>query len=142
MSAEFTYRHVHRASPRLVFECLTVPEHLTRFWGPVGTTTPIDGIVVDLRVGGAFETRMISDETGAAYVMHAVYEEIDPPTRLVWRELDSGVITTITLTDLGDGNTEVLTRQQHLPEPRRSPEARAGWATALDRFADYVARTA
>jgi hypothetical protein len=27
------------------------PEHLTHFWGPAGTSTPLDGIRVDL--GGA-----------------------------------------------------------------------------------------
>lgn len=138
MNDEFTYRHVHRGSPQLLFECMTAPEHLTHFWGPVGTTTPVDGIVVDLRVGGAFETQMISEQTGAEFIMRAVYEAVDPPHRLVWREVASTVTTTITFTDLGDGTTEVLTRQQNLPESHRSPEARAGWATALDRFADYV----
>lgn len=142
MNDEITHRHVHRASPQLLFECMTSPEHLTHFWGPVGTTTPVDGIVVDLQVGGAFETQMISDETGTDFVMRAVYEEIDPPHRLVWREVGSGVTTTVTFRDLGDGTTEVLTHQRRLPEPYRSPEARAGWATALDRFADYVAGAA
>ena len=49
---EFTYRRVHRASRELLFECLTQPEHLTHFWGPAGTSTPVDGITVELRPGG------------------------------------------------------------------------------------------
>ena len=52
--AEFTYRRVHRASRELLFDCLTQPGHLTRFWGPAGTSTPIDAITVDLRPGGVF----------------------------------------------------------------------------------------
>lgn len=39
-SGELSYRRVHRASRELLFDCLTQPEHLTRFWGPDGTTTP------------------------------------------------------------------------------------------------------
>lgn len=135
---DFTHRRVHRASPELLFACMTTPEHLTHFWGPLGTSTPLDGIVVDLRPGGVFETQMVSNQTGDDHVMRAVYEEIDPPHRLVWREIGSGVVTTVTFIDLGDGTTEVVTHQQHLPEPYRSPEARSGWSSALDRYAHYV----
>jgi len=53
---EFVYRRVHRATPRVLFECLTEPEHLTCFWGPAGTRTPLDRIVVDLRPGGVTGT--------------------------------------------------------------------------------------
>ena len=38
---ELTYRSLHRASPELLFDCMTTPEHLTHFWGPAGTTTPV-----------------------------------------------------------------------------------------------------
>jgi uncharacterized protein YndB with AHSA1/START domain len=117
---------------------MTSPEHLAHFWGPVGSTTPVDGIVVDLRPGGAFETRMVFADGGQAQIMQAVYEEIDPPRRLVWREVASGALTTVTFEDLGDGTTAVTTRQQHLPPAYLVPEAQAGWATALDRFGGYV----
>ena len=46
-TGELTYRRVHHASPELLFDCMTTPEHLTHFWGPTGTTTPVGGIVVD-----------------------------------------------------------------------------------------------
>jgi uncharacterized protein YndB with AHSA1/START domain len=136
---EFVYRRVHEAEPELLFDCLTMPEHLSQFWGPVGARTPIDRIVVDLRPGGAFETTMVNDASGSEYQMRAVYLEVDRPARLVWREVDSGVITTITLEDLGGGRTEVVTRQQHLPPHYRDPQARAGWLTSLERYATYVA---
>ena len=137
---ELVHRRVHRADPDLLFECLTTPEHLAQFWGPDGATTPVEGIVVDLRPGGAFETRMTFPATGHEHLMRAVYEVVDRPTRLVWREVESGMRTTITFSDLGDGTTEVVTRQQFQPEPNRTPEARAGWARALDRFAAHVSR--
>jgi uncharacterized protein YndB with AHSA1/START domain len=136
---ELTYRRVHRAQRELLFECMTSPEHLTQFWGPAGTTTPVDRIVVDLRPGGAFETAMVNDTDGSEYTMRAVYVEVDPPSRLVWREADSGLTTTITFTDLGDGTTEILTHQSNVPAHFRTPEARAGFATSLDRYDAYIA---
>jgi uncharacterized protein YndB with AHSA1/START domain len=136
---ELTYRRVHRARRELLFECMTSPEHLTEFWGAAGTTTPLGRIVVELRPGGAFETTMINDTDGSEYTMRAVYEVVDPPARLVWREADSGMTTTITFTDLGDGTTEVLTHQTNVPAHFRTPEARAGFATSLDRYDAYIA---
>lgn len=139
MSAdEFVYRRVHRASPELLFECMTTPEHLAHYWGPVGMVTPVDGIVVDLRPGGRFATLMVSDDGAGQHRMDAVYEAVDPPHRLAWREVASGMLTTVTFVDLGDGTTAVTTRQQHLPEAYTTPEARAGWSTSLDRYAAYI----
>jgi uncharacterized protein YndB with AHSA1/START domain len=141
---ELTYRRVHQAPPELLFDCMTQPEHLTHFWGPTGTTTPVGGITVDLRPGGAFETVMVSDADGSQYTMHAVYVEIRRPERLVWTESDveGGMITTITFTDLGDGRTEVVTHQTNVPAAYAAPEAQAGFKTSLDRFDAYVAALA
>jgi uncharacterized protein YndB with AHSA1/START domain len=140
-TGELTYRRVHRATPALLFDCMTTPEHLTRFWGPTGTTTPVDRIVVDLRPGGVFETTMVSDADGSAYTMRAVYVEVSRPDRLVWTEADveGGMLTTITFVDLQDGRTEVVTHQTNVPAAYRSPEAQAGFRTSLDRFDAYVA---
>jgi uncharacterized protein YndB with AHSA1/START domain len=138
----FTVRHVHPAPARLVFECLTTPAHLTHFWGPAGTHTPVDAIVVDLRPGGAFETTMVNDSTGDSYTMRAEYVDVEPPRYLAWQEVDSEVLTEIRLDERGDGSTEVVTTQRGLPPRMRTPEARAGWGTALDRAAQYIAAIA
>jgi uncharacterized protein YndB with AHSA1/START domain len=143
-TGELTYRRVHRASPELLFDCMTTPAHLTHFWGPVGTTTPVDNITVDLRPGGVFETIMVNDSDGSTYAMRAVYVEVSRPDRLVWIEPDveGGMRTTITFVDLHDGRTEVVTHQTNVPEAYRSPEAQAGFLTSLDRCDAYVASLA
>lgn len=143
-TGEMTYRRVHQAPADLLFDCMTRPEHLTHFWGPAGTTTPIDGITVDLRPGGAFETVMVSDADGSSYTMSAVYLEVRRPSLLAWKEpcVEGGMTTTITFTELGDGRTEVVTHQTNVPEPYLSPEAQQGFATSLDRFAAYAAELA
>ena len=141
---EFTYRRTHQASRDLLFDCMTQPEHLTSFWGPDGTTTPLDGITVELRPGGRFETTMVSLADGSQYTMSAVFLAVERPERLAWREADveGGMITTITFTDLGDGRTEVVTHQTNVPSLYASAEARAGFETSLRRFDEYVATLA
>jgi uncharacterized protein YndB with AHSA1/START domain len=138
---EFTYRRTHYASPELLFDCMTQPEHLTRFWGPDGTRTSVAGITVDLRSGGAFETVMENVADGSSHTMRAVYLEVRRPERLVWTEpnVEGGMTTTITFTDLGDGRTEVTTHQTNVPSAFAHPEARTGFETSLRRFDDYIA---
>lgn len=135
--AELTFTRVFDAPRDLVFHCMLEPEHLTHFWGPAGTSTPLDGITVDPRPGGVFETIMVSDD-GGSYTMHAVYAEIVPPERIVWTEPGTGVTTTSTFTDLGGARTEVRIHQANVPDYARSPEAQAGFLTSLDRFAAYL----
>ena len=140
-TGELTFRRTHRASPERLFDCMTTPEHLTHFWGPIGTTTPIDSITIDLRPGGAFETTMVNDADGSTYAMKAVYAEVSRPDRLVWIEagVEGGMRTEVTFVDLGDGRTEVVTHQTNVPEAYRSAEAQAGFATSLDRLDAYLA---
>jgi uncharacterized protein YndB with AHSA1/START domain len=140
--SELTFSRVHRGSPELLFACMTEPAHLTHFWGPEGTSTPIGNIVVDLRPGGAFETTMVNDSDGGTYTMRAVYAEVSRPDRLVWVEagVEGGMRTTITFTDLGDGRTEVVTHQSNVPAAYLDAGAQAGFVTSLDRCAAYVAR--
>ena len=141
-AAELSYARVFEAPRELVFRCMIEPEHLAHFWGPAGMHTPLENIKVDPRPGGVFETVMVNDHDGSKYSMRAVFVEVVPPERLVWTDSDTGVTTTSTFTDLGDARTEIRIRQANVPDAFRSPEARAGFATSLDRFAGYVAALA
>ena len=135
---ELVYTRVFDAPRELVFRCLIEPEHLTHFWGPAGVSTPLETIKVDPRPGGVFETIMVNDSDGSRYPTRAVYVEITEPERIVWTEPGSGVTTTSTFRDLGGTRTELQIRQANAPEGYRSPEARAGFKTSLDRFAAYL----
>ena len=137
---EVTYTRTYDAPQDLVFRCMTEPEHLAHFWGPVGVTTPVENITIDLRPGGAFETIMVNDADGEEYPMKAVYVEIAPPERLVFMEpeVEGGMTTTITFSDVGGGRTEVVIHQTNVPEPYRTPEAMAGMQSSFDKFEAYV----
>ena len=138
---ELTYTRTWDAPRQLVFECMTTPEHLTHFWGPTGVSTPIETITIDLRPGGVFETIMVNDADGSSFTSRGVYVEIDPPNKLVWSEEDveGGMTTSITFTDLGDGRCETVAHQTNVPEMFRSPEAQAGMQSSFDRMAAYLA---
>jgi hypothetical protein len=72
--------------------------------------------------------------------MIATFTEVVPLRLLAWVEPATGMRTTSTLTDLGDGSTEVVIHQRHVPEPMRSPEARAGFLTSLDKLDEHLTR--
>jgi uncharacterized protein YndB with AHSA1/START domain len=135
---ELVHRRVFRAPRELVWRCLTEPADLAAFWGPRGMRTPIDGIVVELRSGGRFETLMVGEH--GRYRMTATFTDVVAPERLAWVDTASGVHTTSTLTDLGDGTTEVVITQRHVPDAMRTPEARAGFLSSLDELEDHLAQ--
>lgn len=137
-AGELTFTRVFDAPRELVFRCMIEPEHLTHFWGPAGTSAPLEHITVDARPGGVFETVMVNDADGSRYPTRAVYVEVTEPDRLVWNEAHSQMTTTVTFTDVGDGRTEVRIHQVNVPEAFQRSEAQAGFLTSLDRCAAYL----
>ncbi|MCU1359806.1 MAG: hypothetical protein JWN99_1095 [Ilumatobacteraceae bacterium] len=139
-TGEVTYTRIYEAPRDLLFECMTTAEHLTHFWGPIGVTTPIENITIDPRAGGVFETIMVNDENGETYPMRAVFVEVVAPERIVFSEPDveGGMTTSITFTDLGDGRTEIVTYQTNVPEMYLVPEAQQGMQSSFDRFDAYT----
>ncbi len=134
---ELIHRRVFHAPRELVWRCLTEPAELAHFWGPSGMSTPLEGIVVELHPGGRFETLMVGEH--GSHQMLATFTEVLAPERLAWVESASGMHTTSTLSDLGEGSTEVVIHQRNVPELMRLPEARAGFLTSLDKLEDHLA---
>lgn len=54
--------------------------------------------------------------------------------------VDRGEPATGPLIDLGGGSTEIVIHQRHVPESMRSPEARAGFLTSLDKLEEHLTR--
>jgi uncharacterized protein YndB with AHSA1/START domain len=138
-TGELTFTCILDAPRELVFRCMIEPEHLTHFWGPVGTSAPLEKINVDPRPGGVFETTMVSDADGNEYPTHAVFVEVVEPEKLVWIEPNEEMTTTSLFIDLGDGRTEVRIHQSNVPAMFTTEEAQAGFKSSLDRFRAYIA---
>ncbi len=135
---ELVYRRALHASRELVWRCLTEPTEIAQYWGQRGMIIPLEGIVVELHAGGRFETLMVCDH--GSHRMIATFTEVLPPERIARVDPASGLHTTETLSDLDDGSTEVVIHQRHLPEPMRSPQARAGFLASLDKLEEHLSR--
>jgi uncharacterized protein YndB with AHSA1/START domain len=138
---ELTITRIFEARPEVVFECMTTPSHLTHFRGPIGVSTPLEGITVEPRPGGRFETVMVNDETGEEYPVRGVFVEFDPPRTFSFTEagVKGGMMTSIVFNDLGDGRTETVTHQTNVPPMLMSPEAQAGLETSFVKMDAYLA---
>lgn len=143
-------------APRsLVFEAWTKPEHLVRWWGPKGFTTPF--CKVDFRPGGVFHYCMRSPEGRDIWGI-GVYREIVEPERIVYTDAFSDAegnrvppshygmssghppesLVTVTFAEQ-EGKTK-LTLRHSLPESVEERKgAEQGWNEMLDRLAEDLA---
>lgn len=74
------YRRFFAASPQLVFQAFTDPEHLRHWRGP--EELQMVSCEIDLRVGGRYRYVYRGPE-GQHHVFHGEYREVQPPNRLV-----------------------------------------------------------
>ena len=141
---EIRIRRVFDAPRELVWKAWTEPEHLARWWGPRGRTTPVDSITLDLRPGGTFRVSSVSDEHGDDMVTLGTFREVVPPERLVLDEAadDSwhdGAESEVTLIELGDGRTEMRFRATVHTTEEMIGIAEVGITSAFDRLAEQLA---
>ena len=73
-------------APRdLVFEAMTKPEHVRRWWGILDDRYSVTVCDIDLRPGGAW--RFVGRHPKGEVEFYGVYREIVPPSRLVFTEI-------------------------------------------------------
>ena len=73
-------------APRhLVFEAMTKPEHVKRWWGCLGQGYSVPVCEIDLRPGGKW--RFVNRHPKGEAAFHGEYIEISPPSRLVFTEI-------------------------------------------------------
>jgi uncharacterized protein YndB with AHSA1/START domain len=73
------------APRQLVFEAMTRPEHVKRWWGCLGDGYSVPVCEIDLRQGGAW--RFVNRHPQGEAAFHGEYLEITPPSRLVFTEI-------------------------------------------------------
>ncbi len=132
-------------APRtLVFKAWTEPQHLIRWWGPRGFTTPI--CEMDASRGGAYRFRMRSPD-GSELWWRGVCQEIVEPTRLVWtcilHDAEGNLVSaettlTITLDEIADGKTRLTLHQAIFDSDANVQSHRSGWSDSLSRLAEYL----
>ena len=135
-------------APRhLVFEAMTKPEHITRWWGCLAEGYSVPVCEVDLRPGGRwrFVNRTPKGEQAAFY---GVYREVAPPERVVFTEFfepfpDTESIVTTVLTD-EHGKTRLTATVRYPSLEVRDMVLGTGMARgagiSYDRLEEVVAR--
>jgi uncharacterized protein YndB with AHSA1/START domain len=136
LDREFTITRVFDAPRELVWKAWTDPEHVSRWFGPRGFTTPRPTVTMDVRPGGTFEFTMVSDDDGTEIPSGGTFLEVEEPERLVWRDRDIDLMVTVTLADLG-GRTEMTC---HVVGRTGGAPAYEGWSTMFDKLAESLAR--
>ena len=139
---EFTIVRELDAPRELVFRAWTDPEHLTRWFGPRGCSTPRASIVTDVRPGGTWRATMVVDATGQEFPTGGFYLEVREPERLVftWREPggDAESVVTVALADLGGDRTSMTFHQAGFTTEETRRGVHEGWSSAFDRLAEHV----
>ncbi|RAK58495.1 hypothetical protein DJ021_01115 [Phenylobacterium hankyongense] len=144
---EMTLTRTFNAPVALVFDCFTDPDHLARWWGPLGCENVIN--TLEARPGGEISLHMAGP--GYSHTMGGEFVEIDRPRRLVFlsKAFEApdggwGIINRNTLTfEERNGATRLIL---HTRVERAEGELvlgalggmKAGWGQSLERLGDLV----
>lgn len=107
---EIVLTRLFDAPRRLVFDAMTKPEHVRRWWGILDDKHSVPVCEIDLRPGGAWRFVGRGPE-GDFPAFYGTYREIAPPERLVYTEFfepfpDVGSLISTVFTE-EDGKTRM-----------------------------------
>jgi uncharacterized protein YndB with AHSA1/START domain len=133
-------------APRhLVFEAMTKPEHVKRWWGCLTDDHSVPVCEIDLRPGGAW--RFVGRGPEGDYpAFYGVYREVNPPDRLVFTEFfepfpDVESVVTSTFTE-ENGKTRLTVTAAYPSLDVRDAVMKTGMTTgasiSYDRLEDLV----
>ena len=83
---ELSFTRVFDAPRQLVFRCMISPEHLTHFWGPAGTSAPVEHIRVDPRPGKQYDAASGSAPGPAGQPQQRLVQRVDLGVGVVERQ--------------------------------------------------------
>ena len=133
-------------APRhLVFEAMTKPEHVKRWWGRLGEGYSVPVCEIDLRPGGTW--RFVNRHPKGEAAFYGEYREITPPSRLVFTEIfapfpDSVSVVTAVFTEEGARTRLTVTARYPTLEVRDTVLASGmarGAGISYDRLEELVA---
>jgi len=108
---ELVVTRAFNAPARIVFEAWTRPELFKQWWLPKSMGMVLRSCEMDVRVGGQY--RLVFEPDGMAFF--GTYQEVTPPSRLVWTNEESGEagsVTTVTFEEKA-GKTLVVMHELH-----------------------------
>jgi uncharacterized protein YndB with AHSA1/START domain len=138
---EITGNRIFDAPRELVFKMWTDPEHIVKWWGPVGFRNTI--FEMDVRPGGKWRHIMHGPD-GVDYKNESIYLEVVAPERLVYQHVSApGFISTVSFEDLGNKTKVSMHMLFETAEVRDTTvkifNAIEGLQQTLQRLADQLA---
>ena len=132
------------APPALVFEAMSRPEHVKRWWGCLGDGYSVPVCEIDLRVGGKW--RFVNRHPKGEAAFHGEYMEIVPPRRVVFTEIfeEFPDVVSVVTSDLveEDGKTRMTVSVVYPSRQVRDGVIASGMARgagiSYDRLEDLV----
>lgn len=82
---EIRMTRLFNAPRKLVYEAMSQPEHIKRWWGILDDQHSVITCEVDLRPGGKW--RYVGKGPRGEYAFYGVYKEINAPERVVFTEI-------------------------------------------------------
>ena len=143
---EVRFTRLFDAPRQLVFDAMTRPEHVRRWWGCLTDKHSVSVCEIDLRPGGAW--RFIGrGPDGDIPAFYGVYREIAPPERVVFTEIFEpypdveSVVTTIFTEE--NGKTRITVTARYPTVEVRDMVMKTGMAEgagiSYDRLEELVA---
>jgi uncharacterized protein YndB with AHSA1/START domain len=141
---EIVLTRLFDAPRHLVFEAMTRPEHVRRWWGNLGEGYSVPVCEIDLRPGGRW--RFVNRHPNGDAEFYGEYREIMPPSRLVFTEIyapfpDAGSLVTAEFTE-EDGKTRITVTSLYPSKDVRDivigTGMERGAALSYDRLEDLV----
>ena len=133
-------------APRaLVFEAMSKPEHVKRWWGCLGQGYSVPVCEIDLRPGGRW--RFVNRHPKGEAAFHGEYREIDSPARLVFTEIfeDFPDVVSVVISELSEenGKTRLTVTVRYPSKDVRDIVMASGMSTgagiSYDRLEDLLA---
>lgn len=133
-------------APRaLVFEAMSKPEHVKRWWGCLGEGYSVPVCEIDLRLGGRW--RFVNRHPKGEAAFHGEYREIAPPARVVFTEIfeDFPDVVSVVTSELSEenGKTRLTVTVRYPSKDVRDIVMSSGMSTgagiSYDRLEDLLA---
>ena len=124
-----------------VWQAMTEPEQLAKWWGPKGFTTP--SVEFGPRAGDSYRIAMQPPE-GDLFQLSGELRELDPPAHLAYTFRwdppdpdDRETLVTLSLDDRGDETGVQLVQAEFATEERRALHE-DGWTDCFERLAELL----
>lgn len=127
---------------RKVFDALTRPELVARWWAPRSLGVSVVSIDADVRAGGSYRY-VIRNADGSEVAFSGVYRELTPHTRLVYTQAfepmaHMGEVVVTTTLEEHDGKTRLVSREVYPSGEVRDMVLATGMETGMRETLDQL----